>query len=82
MRAGGGAQRGEGGAGGYSSFELRDQKVVFFVSSISQGTRALSYRLRAEAPGTFHALPTNGYAMYAPALRTLSAERTIKVRDE
>jgi alpha-2-macroglobulin len=70
------------GDGVVSNFELRDQKVVFFLSRISQGTRSLSYRLRAEAPGTFHALPTNGYAMYAPALRTLSAEQTLSVKDE
>ncbi len=70
------------GQGVYSNFELRDQKVVFFLSNITQGTRTLSYRLRAEAPGNFHVLPTNGYAMYAPSLRTLSAERTIEIRDE
>jgi uncharacterized protein YfaS (alpha-2-macroglobulin family) len=65
-----------------SNFELRDQKVVFFLSNLTQGRRSLSYRLRAEAPGAFHAMPTNGYAMYAPALRTLSAEQTITVKDE
>ena len=70
------------GQGVCSNFELRDQKVVFFLSNLTQGRRALSYRLRAEAPGAFHALPTNGYAMYAPALRTLSAESTISVKDE
>jgi uncharacterized protein YfaS (alpha-2-macroglobulin family) len=70
------------GQGVCSNFELRDQKVVFFLSTIPQGTRTLSYRLRAEAPGAFHALPTNGYAMYAPDLRTLSAERTLTVKDE
>jgi uncharacterized protein YfaS (alpha-2-macroglobulin family) len=46
-----------------------------------QGTRTLTYRLRAETPGAFHVLPTNGYAMYAPDIRTLSDEMTISVRD-
>ena len=73
---------GKMGQGVCSNLELRDQKVVFFLSTITQGRRSLSYRLRAEAPGTFHALPTNGYAMYAPALRTLSEEHTITIKDE
>ncbi|HLJ54821.1 MAG TPA: MG2 domain-containing protein [Chthonomonadaceae bacterium] len=70
------------GLGICANFELRDQKAVFFLTSIPQGTRSVRYRLRAEAPGAFHALPTNGYAMYAPALRTLSAEQTLQIRDE
>jgi uncharacterized protein YfaS (alpha-2-macroglobulin family) len=61
--------------------ELRDQKVAFFLSSLPQGARLLSYRLRAETPGKFHVLPTNGYAMYAPEVRTLSKERSLEVRD-
>ncbi len=70
------------GQGIFSNLEFRDQKVVFFLSNMRQGTRSLRYRLRAEAPGFFHALPTNGFAMYSPALRALSAELSIHVRDE
>ena len=62
------------GAGVYSQMELRDEKVAFFISHLPQGTRAVRYRLRAEIPGQFHALPTNGYAMYAPEVRCLSDE--------
>ena len=72
---------GKMGMGVYSNMELRDQKVAFFLSSLPQGTRTLSYRLRAEIPGRFHVLPTNGYAMYAPDIRTLSDETTLAVRD-
>jgi uncharacterized protein YfaS (alpha-2-macroglobulin family) len=71
-----------GGSGVYSNMELRDQKVAFFLSHMPQGTRLLSYRLRAETPGQFHVLPTNGYAMYAPDIRTLSDERGLTIRDE
>jgi uncharacterized protein YfaS (alpha-2-macroglobulin family) len=56
--------------------------VAFFLSHMPQGTRLLSYRLRAETPGQFHVLPTNGYAMYAPDIRTLSDERGLTIRDE
>ena len=61
--------------------ELRDQKVAFFLSSLPQGHRTLTYRLRAEIPGQFHVLPTNGYAMYAPDLRCLSDEHRLAIRD-
>lgn len=73
---------GKEGLGVYSNRELRDQKVAFFLSSLPQGTRMLSYRLRAETPGQFHVLPTNGYAMYAPDVRTLSDEWRMGIKDE
>jgi uncharacterized protein YfaS (alpha-2-macroglobulin family) len=69
------------GLGLYSNMELRDEKVAFFLSSLPQGRRTLTYRLRAEIPGQFHVLPTNGYAMYAPDIRCLSDERSLTVRD-
>jgi uncharacterized protein YfaS (alpha-2-macroglobulin family) len=72
---------GYAGSGVYSNREFRDQKVAFFLDHLPQGTRTLSYRVRAEIPGRFHVLPTNGYAMYAPDLRTLSDETTLTIRD-
>ena len=62
--------------------EMRDDKVAFFVDSLPQGRRVLRYRVRAEVPGTFHALPTNGYAMYAPEVRATSDELRVGVHDE
>ena len=70
------------GQGVYANKELRDEKVAFFITSLPQGRRVLSYRLRAETPGMFHVLPTNGYAMYAPEVRALSDEARIGIRDE
>ena len=72
---------GKEGLGLYSNMELRDQKVAFFLSSLPQGARNLTYRLRAEIPGDFHVLPANGYAIYAPEVRALSSERHLTVRD-
>jgi uncharacterized protein YfaS (alpha-2-macroglobulin family) len=37
--------------------------------------------MRAETPGTFHALPVMGHAMYVPEIRTNGAEVRIKVVD-
>jgi uncharacterized protein YfaS (alpha-2-macroglobulin family) len=72
---------GKMGMGVYSNMELRDQKVAFFLSSMPQGVRSMTYRLRAEIPGRFHVLPTNGYAMYAPDIRCLSQEMQVGIRD-
>ncbi|HEX8552097.1 MAG TPA: MG2 domain-containing protein [Abditibacteriaceae bacterium] len=69
------------GDGLSSNVELRDEKVAFFVDRLPQGTRVLRYRVRAEVPGRFHALPTNGYAMYAPEVRAISDEMRLGIND-
>ncbi|HVF09657.1 MAG TPA: hypothetical protein VNA16_02585, partial [Abditibacteriaceae bacterium] len=69
------------GDGLCSNVELRDEKVALFVDRLPQGTRVLRYRMRVEIPGQFHALPTNGYAMYAPEVRAISDEMRMGVRD-
>jgi alpha-2-macroglobulin len=69
------------GDGLCSNMELRDEKVAFFVTSLPQGKRMITYRLRAEIPGYFHALPLNGYAMYAPDVRCISDEGNLGIAD-
>jgi uncharacterized protein YfaS (alpha-2-macroglobulin family) len=69
------------GGGLCSNLELRDDRVAFFVTNLPQGKRLLSYRMRAETPGTFHALPLTGYAMYAPTVRCLSDEGNFTIED-
>jgi len=67
---------------GFCSYmELRDEKVVFFVGALGQGDHLLRYRLRAEIPGVFHALPTALYGMYVPELRANSDEHVVKIVD-
>ena len=61
--------------------ELRDERVCFFVRALARGKHSLSYRLRAEIPGKFSALPARGYAMYAPELRANSDEIKLKIED-
>lgn len=72
---------GKGQEGFWSYMELRDEKVVFFVGSIGQGEHLLRYRLRAEIPGIFHALPAKLFAMYVPELRANSEEMLLKITD-
>jgi uncharacterized protein YfaS (alpha-2-macroglobulin family) len=61
--------------------ELRDRKVAMFIDHLPEGIWQLSYEMRAEAPGSFHALPVLGHAMYVPEIRTNGAEIRIKVVD-
>jgi uncharacterized protein YfaS (alpha-2-macroglobulin family) len=61
--------------------ELRDRKVALFVSKLPQGVWEIRYSFRAEAPGTFHALPVLGQAMYVPEIRCNDREIVVKVAD-
>ena len=61
--------------------EFRDQKVAFFVQRLARGKNSVSYRLRAEIPGKFSALPTRAYAMYAPELKANSDEIKLIIND-
>jgi uncharacterized protein YfaS (alpha-2-macroglobulin family) len=61
--------------------EYRDDRVALFVRRLARGTHSVSYRLRAEIPGQFSALPTQARAMYAPELRGNSDELKVKIVD-
>jgi uncharacterized protein YfaS (alpha-2-macroglobulin family) len=61
--------------------ELRDRKVALFIDHLPEGVWQVSYEMRAESPGSFHALPVLGHAMYVPEIRTNSGEVRIKVLD-
>ncbi|APW59396.1 alpha-2-macroglobulin family protein [Paludisphaera borealis] len=61
--------------------EFRDERVAFFVPSLGRGRRSVSYRLRAEIPGAFHALPARAEAMYAPELKGNSDEIKLNIVD-
>jgi uncharacterized protein YfaS (alpha-2-macroglobulin family) len=61
--------------------EFRDNRVVFFARSLARGKHSVSYRMRAEIPGRFSALPTRAWAMYAPELKGNSDEIKLKVKD-
>jgi uncharacterized protein YfaS (alpha-2-macroglobulin family) len=61
--------------------ELRDRKVAMFVDKLPEGIWQLSYEMRAEVPGAFHALPVLGHAMYVPEIRTNGAETRVRVVD-
>ena len=72
---------------GYSSngmrtyMELRDERVTLFARRLARGKHSVNYRMRAEIPGSYSALPTKAYAMYAPELKGNSDEMKISIVD-
>ena len=68
-----------GSLGAY--MELRDESVDLFVRRLPRGTHSLTYRLRAETPGKFSALPAKVEAMYAPELVGNSDEQKLQIAD-
>ena len=70
-----------GDSGLWANVELRDDRVVFFAGHLRKGTHLLRYKLRAETPGRFHALPARGFAMYAPEIHAQSDELRLRVHD-
>ena len=61
--------------------EFRDERVCFFIRALARGKHSVNYRLRAEIPGKFSALPTKAQAMYAPELRANSDEIKLTITD-
>ena len=61
--------------------EFRDERVAFFVRQLMRGKHSISYRLRAEIPGQFSALPTRASGVYAPELKANSDEIKVKIID-
>ena len=59
--------------------EMRDDRVCFFVRALARGKHSVAYRMRAEIPGKFSALPARASAMYAPELKGNSDEIKIVI---
>ena len=75
-------QRSGYGAKGLPAYvEYRDNRVAMFVRQLARGRHSIAYRMRAEIPGRFAALPTKASAMYAPELKANSDEFKVNVVD-
>jgi hypothetical protein len=61
--------------------EMRDNRVTFFLHTLARGKNSVRYRLRAETPGQFSALPAVVSAMYAPELKANSQEMKLRIGD-
>ena len=56
--------------------------MALFIDKLPEGFWEIRYRLRAETPGEFHALPVLGHAMYVPEIRANGAEIRLTVEEE
>ncbi|HKZ82375.1 MAG TPA: MG2 domain-containing protein [Anaerolineae bacterium] len=64
---------------GYNNKEVRDDRVVFFVTQMRPGRHTFTYLARATQAGTFSALPVQVYLMYEPEQWGRSASSTVSV---
>jgi uncharacterized protein YfaS (alpha-2-macroglobulin family) len=64
---------------GYNYKEIRGDRVVFFITSLSRGQYTFTYMARATIPGQFVALPAQAYAMYDLSLWGRSDGAAIQV---
>jgi uncharacterized protein YfaS (alpha-2-macroglobulin family) len=64
----------------WSSMDVRDDRIAFFARTLTKGKHTIQYNLRAQTPGSYHALPSLLQAMYAPETRAEAAETQVVVR--
>jgi uncharacterized protein YfaS (alpha-2-macroglobulin family) len=59
--------------------ELRTEKRVVFFEKLRRGETKFSYRLKAEVPGDYAALPASIMGMYSPDIGSNTASKRIEV---
>lgn len=64
----------------YADREYHDSKVSFFVTNV-QREMNFSYIIRAQMPGSFNIMPSQGYLMYYPEVGGNSGEERIVVKE-
>ncbi|NUM34574.1 MAG: hypothetical protein HUU50_08525 [Candidatus Brocadiae bacterium] len=63
----------------WSNREERDDRLVVFFTYYSSEERKISYRLRAEIPGVYHAMPARAEMMYFPEVSGHSSEKKLTI---
>jgi uncharacterized protein YfaS (alpha-2-macroglobulin family) len=61
--------------------ELKTEKRAVLFERLNQGETKFSYRLRAEIPGDFAALPATVYGMYSPDIGSSTASSRVEVEE-
>jgi alpha-2-macroglobulin len=59
--------------------ELRDNRVVFFQNTLSQGRIDLWYLLKVVTPGVFRAMPAQVAPMYVPGVSASTTVQTVTI---
>jgi uncharacterized protein YfaS (alpha-2-macroglobulin family) len=62
--------------------ELWNRQRNAFFERLRAGETVVTYRLRAEVPGTYAALPARIYGMYSPDIGSNTASSTVEVAEE
>ena len=63
----------------YSDMIVRDELVGFFARDLPSGRHLITYDLRLELPGRYHALPTHVSCMYQPSVRAVGPGAVLEV---
>lgn len=63
----------------WSNKEERDDRLVVFFGYYANGSRQIGYKLRAETPGSYHAMPARASMMYFPEIAGNSAEKRLTI---
>ncbi len=66
----------------YSDVDIRDNRIVFFASSMVQQGYEFSYLLRAQIPGTYNVMPSKGMLMYYPDYNGSGENYLMKIKDK
>ncbi len=61
--------------------EYREREARFYVRNLARGAGNVFYRLRAQLPGRYLALPATGHGVYAPELKCNSSQETFHVKE-
>ena len=61
--------------------ELRNERRIFYFERLKAGETTITYRLRAEVPGIYSALPAIIKGMYSPDIGSSTEEKKIEVRE-
>jgi len=64
----------------WAQTDLRDDHIAFFSRHVSKDGNEFSYLLRAEAPGTWQALPTSVEEMYNPDVSATAQGETLVIK--
>ncbi|MEW6279030.1 MAG: MG2 domain-containing protein [Candidatus Eremiobacterota bacterium] len=59
--------------------EDRDEKTVFFFTTLPEGVTRIVYRQRAETPGVYQALPARAWLMYRPEVGGSSSSQRVEI---
>jgi len=63
--------------------DVRDDRVVFFISDLTPGQHEIDYHLQATTPGTYDVMPTQMGSVVDPSLAVLGrpAHMTVDAKD-